>query len=210
MKTGDYVEQVVGQESWPLFYPFRAWGARAGVGNLTVRLNPKHGKSDPVPNPLRVELRYYAATLWGAQFEHSPTGARPRFEFVNVGSYSVSTKAHQRDVYDAVDGAPRRYTPCLVIDPIDTGGKHWEPRYDWEPMQVAIDWCLERACVAGFGGAPSTPENPQGWRKERTRNKQRVLDPYNQCIDEGGRLLGATLNARAFWLLQTETRNPFG
>ena len=192
MKKADYIDAVVTQEDFGFF--------NKKMGNLSVRTNPqtatyrRRGGGDYAgtrAQPTQAELRYYTVTLWGALFAPDKHGAvRPFFEFVNVGKYSTSTSANQRKVFSAVDDAPRRYTPCLVIDPVNTGGRHWEPR-DWTVMQVALDYCQENGVRGGFGGAPSTPDNPFGW-------------PRKGSI----RLVAQALGADAFWLLETQTRTP--
>lgn len=208
MKKADYIEQVVGQEDFDFF--------TKRLGNLSVETIPRLQSPRRMPGydrtvhgarriPLQATLQYYAATLWGAQFEVDPNEApemadyfriRPAFEFVNVGRYSTSTSTNQRKVFTAIDNAPRRYTRCLVIDPTDTGGKHWDPGSDWvAPMQVALDWCAENGCRGPFPTRATL--GPNG----------RWLDSW-KLAREGGRLLGGQFNADAFWMLETQNRTP--
>lgn len=190
MKRNDFIEQVVGQEALPGFHVRKGAAQTIRNGNLSVRFGE--------PGSERRMLYFYEACLWGAQFHEVPTpyetkagkhvlrsDMRPHFEFVNVGKYSASTSSNQSDIFRAVRNAPRRYTPCLVIVPIDTGGFHWSPPDDWTGMQVALDFCRDNGRVSDFRGPPAQ------WGDVAL-----------------GRQLARTFNADAFWLLETDTRTP--
>lgn len=216
MRKADYIDAVVAQEDFGFF--------NKKMGNLSVHTEPpvatyrRRNQADAYfgtrPQPTRAELRYYAVSLWGALFapSHDDPTPRPRLEFVNVGRYSVSTSSNQRKLYTAIEHAGRAYTPVLVIDPKNTGGQHWDPGYDWvAPMSVALDWCAENGLYAGFGGAPSTVDNPWGWPSSRKRSPEYAEYERTQALArQGGALLGYAFNADAFWILETPARKPRG
>lgn len=199
--AGDYIDQVVAQENFSLF--------NKKMGNLSVRTDPpvatyrgRQPYSGTKAQPTQAELRYYAVTLWGALFAPDQHGdVRPAFEFVNVGKYSVSTSSNQRKLFSAVDDAPRRYTPCLVIDPENTGGRHWEPR-DWTAMQVALDWCMENNVRGNFQRQVATPAEVMGYRVDAQASLRLAAASRSQPD------LARAIGADAFWLLETQRRTP--
>lgn len=96
------------------------------------------------------EVRSYRTTLWGALFVPEHGDKRPLFEFVNADKYSVTTSKQQGHVWGAVNSAPRKYTPCFVVNP--SAGRDWSPSTAGimeleallrEQGNVFLDWLRE-------------------------------------------------------------------
>ena len=188
MKKADFIDAVVAQEDFDFY-------SKRPMGNLQVRTDPPVGRyirkrgeyAGTRAQVTNAQLYYYEVALWGASFKMAADGfVRPQFEFVNIAKYSVSTSANQRKVYSAIEAAPRHYTPCLVVDPKDSGGRHWELR-DWATITVALDWCAENGLYGGWSG-PS---------------------PDLREVEAKGRaMFNEALRVDAFWILQTTSRTP--